>query len=320
MGGFDWLREREREREWKGQRWRWWWWFWFWEGKPRRQRWWTGGNLWSEGGIFRCYRSTGEVKVWLWRGTRKPPPPPMKTTWIYSPRTAGVSPLPLPMHPPMVHFVHFFCSLNEWTEMPLLDLSWLMFLVNWHCSMPRTHKEIGEDSSWILSAYITGWHFRWLDVFRTIIFKTTPWQSCLEIHFDIVFSFFFRFCFIICVVLFHFIFLAWIWVIFLHYFNIYLIVSVKLGRLSVGSAKVSRSGIDDLLSSTDGGKHDYDWLVYDYPIIRFYSFQFRSASYQSFLFFFFFSFFSEIECLIFIHYYYYLVFLLRSFNDGLSID
>lgn len=36
-------------------------------------------------------------------------------------------------------------------------------------------------------------------------------------------------------------------------------VSVKLGRLSIGSAKLSRSGIDDLLSSTDGGKHDYDW-------------------------------------------------------------
>ncbi|KAL5550415.1 hypothetical protein UlMin_000591 [Ulmus minor] len=38
-------------------------------------------------------------------------------------------------------------------------------------------------------------------------------------------------------------------------------VSVKLGRLSVGSAKVSRNGIDDLLSSTEGGKHDYDWLL-----------------------------------------------------------
>ncbi|PON32595.1 serine/arginine repetitive matrix-like protein [Parasponia andersonii] len=38
-------------------------------------------------------------------------------------------------------------------------------------------------------------------------------------------------------------------------------VSVKLGRLSVGSAKVSRNGIDDLLSSADGGKHDYDWLL-----------------------------------------------------------
>ncbi|CAN6715354.1 unnamed protein product [Malus baccata var. baccata] len=38
-------------------------------------------------------------------------------------------------------------------------------------------------------------------------------------------------------------------------------VSVKLGRLSVGSAKVGRTGIDDLLSSTDGGKHDYDWLL-----------------------------------------------------------
>ncbi|XP_015897886.3 uncharacterized protein LOC107431481 [Ziziphus jujuba] len=38
-------------------------------------------------------------------------------------------------------------------------------------------------------------------------------------------------------------------------------VSVKLGRLSVGSAKVTRNTIDDLLSSTDGGKHDYDWLL-----------------------------------------------------------
>ncbi|KAK4749534.1 hypothetical protein SAY87_026983 [Trapa incisa] len=37
--------------------------------------------------------------------------------------------------------------------------------------------------------------------------------------------------------------------------------SVKLGRLSIGSAKVARSGLDDLLSSTDGGKHDYDWLL-----------------------------------------------------------
>ncbi|KAL5738936.1 hypothetical protein ACOSP7_027884 [Xanthoceras sorbifolium] len=37
--------------------------------------------------------------------------------------------------------------------------------------------------------------------------------------------------------------------------------SVKLGRLSVGSAKLVRSPIDDLLSSTDGGKHDYDWLL-----------------------------------------------------------
>ncbi|TKY65648.1 flocculation protein FLO1 [Spatholobus suberectus] len=38
-------------------------------------------------------------------------------------------------------------------------------------------------------------------------------------------------------------------------------VSVKLGRLSVGTAKPVRSGIDDLLSSTEGGKHDYDWLL-----------------------------------------------------------
>ncbi|XP_044491080.1 integrator complex subunit 6 homolog [Mangifera indica] len=38
-------------------------------------------------------------------------------------------------------------------------------------------------------------------------------------------------------------------------------VSVKLGRVSVGSAKLTRSGIDDLLSSNEGGKHDYDWLL-----------------------------------------------------------
>ncbi|KAL2250293.1 proteoglycan 4 [Sesamum indicum] len=38
-------------------------------------------------------------------------------------------------------------------------------------------------------------------------------------------------------------------------------VSVKLGRLSIGSAKQGKSGLDDLLSSADGGKHDYDWLL-----------------------------------------------------------
>ncbi|XP_061375505.1 uncharacterized protein LOC133317657 isoform X2 [Gastrolobium bilobum] len=39
-------------------------------------------------------------------------------------------------------------------------------------------------------------------------------------------------------------------------------VSVKLGRLSVGGpAKPARSGIDDLLSAAEGGKHDYDWLL-----------------------------------------------------------
>ncbi|KAK6943346.1 hypothetical protein RJ641_024448, partial [Dillenia turbinata] len=37
--------------------------------------------------------------------------------------------------------------------------------------------------------------------------------------------------------------------------------SLKLGRISVGSTKLSKSGIDDLLTSTDGGKHDYDWLL-----------------------------------------------------------
>lgn len=36
-------------------------------------------------------------------------------------------------------------------------------------------------------------------------------------------------------------------------------VSVKLGRLSVGPAKLAKSGMDDLLSAADGGKHDYDW-------------------------------------------------------------
>lgn len=36
-------------------------------------------------------------------------------------------------------------------------------------------------------------------------------------------------------------------------------VSVKLGRLSIGSTKPAKNGLDDLLSSSDGGKHDYDW-------------------------------------------------------------
>ncbi|KAL6508107.1 hypothetical protein OROGR_024302 [Orobanche gracilis] len=35
-------------------------------------------------------------------------------------------------------------------------------------------------------------------------------------------------------------------------------VPVKLGRLSLGSAKQGKSGLDDLLSSAEGGKHDYD--------------------------------------------------------------
>ncbi|CAL1378355.1 unnamed protein product [Linum trigynum] len=38
--------------------------------------------------------------------------------------------------------------------------------------------------------------------------------------------------------------------------------SVKLGRLSLGSAKVApKPGIDDLLASIEGGKNDYDWLL-----------------------------------------------------------
>jgi hypothetical protein len=35
-------------------------------------------------------------------------------------------------------------------------------------------------------------------------------------------------------------------------------VSAKLGRLSVGS-KIAPKGKDDLLSSAEGGKNDYDW-------------------------------------------------------------
>ncbi|XP_027336283.1 cell wall protein DAN4-like [Abrus precatorius] len=38
-------------------------------------------------------------------------------------------------------------------------------------------------------------------------------------------------------------------------------VSGKLPKLSFESARLDTSGIDDLLSSTRGGKHDYDWLL-----------------------------------------------------------
>ncbi|KAG9137545.1 hypothetical protein Leryth_018846 [Lithospermum erythrorhizon] len=38
-------------------------------------------------------------------------------------------------------------------------------------------------------------------------------------------------------------------------------VSVKLGRLSLGSARGVKSPLDDLLTSIDSGKHDYDWLL-----------------------------------------------------------
>ncbi|WCJ27865.1 hypothetical protein M5689_009588 [Euphorbia peplus] len=38
-------------------------------------------------------------------------------------------------------------------------------------------------------------------------------------------------------------------------------VSGKLGRISVGSVRPVKSAIDDLLSSAEGGKHDYDWLL-----------------------------------------------------------
>ncbi|XP_057548489.1 uncharacterized protein LOC130826891 [Amaranthus tricolor] len=40
------------------------------------------------------------------------------------------------------------------------------------------------------------------------------------------------------------------------------LVSMKLGKNSVGSVKLPvKNGLDDLLASTDGGKHDYDWLL-----------------------------------------------------------
>lgn len=42
-------------------------------------------------------------------------------------------------------------------------------------------------------------------------------------------------------------------------FRVWIAVSVKLGRLSVGPTKLAKSGMDDLLSVADGGKHDYDW-------------------------------------------------------------
>nr|XP_009772872.1 PREDICTED: mucin-17 isoform X1 [Nicotiana sylvestris] len=38
-------------------------------------------------------------------------------------------------------------------------------------------------------------------------------------------------------------------------------VSVKLGRLSIGSVKQVKSGLEDLIASTEGDKHDYDWLL-----------------------------------------------------------
>ncbi|KAF5785353.1 hypothetical protein HanXRQr2_Chr10g0427681 [Helianthus annuus] len=38
-------------------------------------------------------------------------------------------------------------------------------------------------------------------------------------------------------------------------------LQARLARLSVGSAKPSKSILDDLLSSNEGGKNDYDWLL-----------------------------------------------------------
>nr|DAD18985.1 TPA_asm: hypothetical protein HUJ06_020448 [Nelumbo nucifera] len=48
---------------------------------------------------------------------------------------------------------------------------------------------------------------------------------------------------------------------FFQFQNLLASVSMKLGRISVGPVKLARNGIDDLLSSVDGGKHDYDWLL-----------------------------------------------------------
>ncbi|KAI3666804.1 hypothetical protein L6452_41841 [Arctium lappa] len=38
-------------------------------------------------------------------------------------------------------------------------------------------------------------------------------------------------------------------------------LQVRLGRLSVGSTKPAKNVLDDLFSSNEGGKHDYDWLL-----------------------------------------------------------
>ncbi|KAL8224758.1 hypothetical protein R6Q57_017315 [Mikania cordata] len=38
-------------------------------------------------------------------------------------------------------------------------------------------------------------------------------------------------------------------------------LQARLARLSVGSAKPAKSVLDDLLSSNEGGKNDYDWLL-----------------------------------------------------------
>ncbi|KAL8141059.1 hypothetical protein V2J09_007080 [Rumex salicifolius] len=37
--------------------------------------------------------------------------------------------------------------------------------------------------------------------------------------------------------------------------------SLRLGKISVGSVRSVKSGLDDLLTSADSGKHDYDWLL-----------------------------------------------------------
>ncbi|KAI3788493.1 hypothetical protein L2E82_01261 [Cichorium intybus] len=38
-------------------------------------------------------------------------------------------------------------------------------------------------------------------------------------------------------------------------------LQVRLGRLSAGSTKPAKNVLDELLSSNEGGKHDYDWLL-----------------------------------------------------------
>ncbi|KAD1716240.1 hypothetical protein E3N88_42409 [Mikania micrantha] len=44
-------------------------------------------------------------------------------------------------------------------------------------------------------------------------------------------------------------------------------LQARLARLSVGSAKPAKSVLDDLLSSSEGGKNDYDCFIH-YGVIR----------------------------------------------------
>ena len=196
------------------------------------------GNLWSEGGIFRLFRSTGEVIVWPRSPTPIPrsaaPPPSPTRTWISSPKIAELSPSPPPTNLPTVRRTRtklrrFNSCLELITDNSRVFLPFLRVVELWN------------ENRWSIS-YV----------------KLRRFSNCaLEFGLLVIFQF-----------------LTWEYSTFFVFFWVYLIsaiiivlyigitqytVSVKLGRLSIGSAKVSRSGIDDLLSSTEGGKHDYDW-------------------------------------------------------------